>query len=58
VELESETRQLNELEEDGKSKVYVSAHLGANDVEKKVMSVMTSTGSFVPRNAIMTVLRL
>jgi hypothetical protein len=58
VELESETKQLNELEEDGKSKVYVPAHLGANDVEKKVMSVMTSTGSFVPRNAIMTVLRL
>ena len=28
------------------------AHLGANDVEKNVMSVMRSTGSFVPLNAI------
>jgi hypothetical protein len=54
----NEARQLNELEEHNKSRVCVSAHLGANAVEKKVMSVMTSTGSFVPRNAMMTVLRL
>lgn len=33
-------------------------YLGANAVEKKVMSVRTSMGSFVPLNAITRVLRL
>ena len=36
----------------GRREMKEEAHLGAKAVEKNVMSVMRSTGSFVPLNAI------